>query len=620
MSAADDAALCASLLALGCADLGGACLRSLVQPARTQWLESLRELLPTALPIRRIPCNIPDSRLLGGLDLTATLRANRPIAERGALASADGGVVVIAMAERLSRHTAACLNAVLDCGEIRMQREGVEIHDPARVAVVALDESMSDDEGVPASLLDRLAFLIDLNGFDLRTPLVSQHDPDDIVAARALLPDVNIGADLVAALCGTGMALGAGSARVSLLAVRVARMVAALAGRTEVGTEDAEAAGRLVFAPRATQIPQTKSPPEPAADARPESKTELPPPAPPTPPPPPAADSPPRTEPTPEPPPTAEPPKAADESPSTDHADTAQRDKGDLEDLVLAAAQAAIPPGLLARLRSDAVGRAGAAATGRAGALRKGGTRGRPAGVLAGAPRGQARLNVLETLRCAAPWQKIRGRHSPNDGRVRVEPGDFRVTRYQQRAQTLTIFAIDASGSSALNRLAEAKGAVELLLADCYVRRDQVAVIVFRGRQAEVLLPPTRSLVRAKRNLAGVPGGGGTPIASAIDSALAMALQAQRRGETPMLVLLSDGRANVARNGTGGRDAAQADALQSARRLGRANIRTLFIDTSPRPNDNAAKLASAMHADYIPLPFADSRRLSRVVNAATGRP
>jgi magnesium chelatase subunit D len=613
MSAADDAALCASLLALGCVDLGGACLRSLVQPARTQWLESLRELLPAALPIRRIPCNIPDSRLLGGLDLTATLRANRPIAERGALASADGGVVVIAMAERLSPHTAACLNAVLDCGEIRMQREGVEIHDPARVAVVALDESMSDDEGVPASLLDRLAFLIDLNGFDLRTPLVSQHDPDDIVTARALLPDVNISADLVAALCGTGMALGAGSARVSVLAVRVARMVAALAGRTEVGTEDAEAAGRLVFAPRATQIPQTQ-PPEPAADASPQSQAETPPPVPPTPPPPPSADSPPGTEPAPE------PPKAADESPATDPSDPAERDKGDLEDLVLAAVQAAIPPGLLARLRSDAIGRAGAAAAGRAGALRKGGSRGRPAGVLAGVPRGQARLNVLETLRCAAPWQKIRGRHSPNDGRVRVEPADFRVTRYQQRAQTLTIFAIDASGSSALNRLAEAKGAVELLLADCYVRRDQVAVIVFRGRQAEVLLPPTRSLVRAKRNLAGVPGGGGTPIASAIDSALAMALQAQRRGETPMLVLLSDGRANVARNGAGGRDAAQADALQSARRFGQANIRTLFIDTSPRPNDNAAKLASAMRADYIPLPFADSRELSRVVNAATGRP
>ena len=96
---------------------------------------------------------------------------------------------------------------------------------------------------------------------------------------------------------------------------------------------------------------------------------------------------------------------------------------------------------------------------------------------------------------------------------------DFRMTRFQQRTRTTTIFVVDASGSSALNRLAEAKGAVELLLADCYVRRDQVALLAFRGKEAELLLPPTRSLVRAKRSLAGLPGGGGTPLAAGIDAA-----------------------------------------------------------------------------------------------------
>jgi magnesium chelatase subunit D len=229
------------------------------------------------------------------------------------------------------------------------------------------------------------------------------------------------------------------------------------------------------------------------------------------------------------------------------------------------------------------------------------------------------RLNVMETLRAAAPWQRLRGRMVDGVGRVRIETADFRVTQYRQRAQTLTIFAVDASGSSALNRLAEAKGAVELLLADCYVRRDQVAVVTFRGRAAELLLPPTRSLVRAKRNLAGLPGGGGTPLAAALDCAMLVATQAQRRGETPLLVILTDGRANVARDGSGGRAAAHEDALKAARRMRQAGVAALFVDTSPRPHDLARALAGAMDAEYIPLPYASAQSLSSVVGAATAR-
>ena len=591
MSAAEDAAMAAALFAVDPAGLGGVCLHSLVQPARTQWLEMLRDLLPPGDPVRRIPFNISDDRLLGGLDLTATLAANRPIAERGALAAADGGVVILCMAERLSPHTAACLNAVLDSGAVITQREGLRIADPARLGVVALDESMHE-ERMPASLLDRLAFLLDLNGFDLRTPVTPLHDREQIERARRLLPTVQIEADLVAALCGTGLALGAGSVRVSVLAVRAARALAALGGRRRVGTDDAVAAGRLVFAPRATRVPQPNPSEEPNEPL-------------------------PRTE--------ASPGTDRDDEPRAAAAARGRSRRGggepeeppQPEDVILAAAQAAIPRGLLARLRDEPAVRGGSAPAGRAGALRLGGSRGRPAGIRAGAPRGNARLNVMETLRAAAPWQRLRGRTAGKTSRVLIRPGDFRSTRYQQRSQTLTIFAVDASGSSALNRLAEAKGAVELLLADCYVRRDLVAVITFRGRRAEVLLPPTRSLVRAKRNLAGLPGGGGTPLASAIDCAAQLGGQARRRGETPLLVLLTDGRANVSRDGTGGRDAAQADALQAARRLRRLGIAALCIDTSPRPSAAAAEVAAAMQARYLPLPFADARALSDVVSAAT---
>jgi magnesium chelatase subunit D len=595
VNAAADAALAASVFAVDPAGLGGVCLRSQVQPARTQWLEMLRELLPADAALRRMPFNITDGRLLGGLDLVATLRANRPVAERGVLAATDGGVVVITMAERLTPHTAACVNSVLDSGEVTLQREGVEIHDRARIGIVALDESTDDQERLAASVLDRLALLVDLSGFDLRTPLLRCHDRDEIVAARRLLPQVTLPAEGLTALCATAMALGAGSTRVSLLAARAAMALAVLDGRRIADTEDVTQAARLVLAPRATQLPQSDEPnPEQSAES----------------PPPPEQGA-----------PDAEDRDAAGAAEPNARADASDLTQREIEDIVLEAARAAIPAGLLATLRAAAgtearsTGRAG----GRAGALRSGGARGRPAGVRAGMPQGHARLNLMETLRAAAPWQRLRGRLGSADVRVRVDASDFRVTRYQQRSQTLIIFAVDASGSSALNRLAEAKGAVELLLADCYVRRDQVAVIAFRGRGADLLLPPTRSLVRAKRSLAGLPGGGGTPLASGMQHAMLLATQALRRGETPTLVLLTDGRANVARDGTGGRERAHGDALLVARQLRLLGLSALFIDTSPRPNPQARELSNAMAARYLTLPFAGSQALASVVTAATTR-
>jgi magnesium chelatase subunit D len=200
---------------------------------------------------------------------------------------------------------------------------------------------------------------------------------------------------------------------------------------------------------------------------------------------------------------------------------------------------------------------------------------------------------------------------------VQVRRDDFHVTRYKQRSATTTLFVVDASGSSALNRLAEAKGAVELLLADCYVRRDQVAVLAFRGNGAELLLPPTRSLVRAKRSLAGLPGGGGTPLASGIDAAAALAASIARRGETPIVVLLTDGRGNIARDGTPGRARAGDDVQLAARQFRAANLRALLIDTSPQPQPAARQLAQEMGASYLPLPYAGATALSQAVALAT---
>ena len=126
--------------------LGGVRLRCGAGPEREAWLGALRSLLPASMPWRRLPTHIRDDALLGGLDLAATLAMGKPVAERGLLAQADGGIVIAAMAERMSAALAARLCAALDEG--------------ARIGIVALDEGAADDEAPPPALLDRLALCV----------------------------------------------------------------------------------------------------------------------------------------------------------------------------------------------------------------------------------------------------------------------------------------------------------------------------------------------------------------------------------------------------------------------------------------------------------------------------
>jgi magnesium chelatase subunit D len=164
-----------------------------------------------------------------------------------------------------------------------------------------------------------------------------------------------------------------------------------------------------------------------------------------------------------------------------------------------------------------------------------------------------------------------------------------------------------------MNRLAEAKGAIEFLLGGCYARRESVAVLAFRRQSAEVLLPPTRSLTRVKRSLAGLPGGGGTPLAAGISAAQILSEQELRRRRSPYIVFLSDGQANVGLDGAGGRESASADANRMARRLKGAHLPILFLDTSRRPKADARRLSEEMGALYRPLPFADGKSVSDTV-------
>jgi magnesium chelatase subunit D len=284
--------------------------------------------------------------------------------------------------------------------------------------------------------------------------------------------------------------------------------------------------------------------------------------------------------------------------------------------MLLEAVRAAIPDDLLARLLAAGAAAKGAQGAG-AGSDRRSHRRGRPAGTMRGTAREGARVDLIATLRTAAPWQPLR-RQLPGAAadRVLVRADDIRVKRFRQRAERVVIFVVDASGSTALARLAEAKGAIELMLGQAYVERQQVALIAFRGTGAEILLPPTRSLVMTKRRLAGLPGGGGTPLAGGLRAALELALAARRRGLVPHLAMLTDGRANVALDGSPGRGRAQEDALRLAQAVRYAGVPGLVIDTGNRPSEQARAIAAAMVATHLPLPRADARALSAALDSA----
>lgn len=566
-----DAMLAARLLAVDPAGLGGAVLRGPPGPAREAWLGEFTARMGPQAPIRRAPAGIEDDRLLGGLDLTATLAAGRPVAQAGVIAESDGGALLLPMAERMGEGPARRISGALDRGIVTAEREGLSLSSPARIAVVAFDEGVGDEEGAPAPLQDRCAFWIDLSCAP-RAPAAASSAPYRRAPAAALAEGV------LEALCEAADQLGVGSLRAPLLAVRAARAHAGLLGKAQADLDDAAVAARLVLVPRATQIPQAETLPDPE-----------------TPPPPPEGEAPP------------DPP--ADERPQPQEAPPAE--------LLLEAALASLPPGMLEALAARAR-QAGKGPKAGAGARQASPLHGRPAGVRAGAMHPGARLSLLDTLRAAAPWGRLRT--PPPGAIVAVRREDFRFRRFVKRAEATVIFAVDASGSAAFQRLAEAKGAVELLLAEAYVARTQVAVIAFRGETAELLLAPTRSLTRARRSLAALPGGGGTPLAAALDAALALAMSERTRGRTPSLVLLTDGRANIARSGAQDRAAAAAETQDAAQRLRAEAIACAFIDTGPRPRPENAALAAAMGARYQPLPYPDAARLGALARDLAGAP
>ncbi|MCS6782188.1 MAG: magnesium chelatase ATPase subunit D [Gloeomargarita sp. SKYBB_i_bin120] len=564
--------------------LAGAAIAAKAGSGKSTLVRALAALLPEGTPFVELPLNITEDRLIGGLDLEATLIKGVPVLAAGVLAQAHGGVLYLDNANRLEPSLTATLAEVLSSGVVRVEREGLSTVQPARFVLIATYDPAEGD--LPVTLLDRLGLLAPLlNQGDarLRAEVVRRHfHPCGAVeettllrgmlqAARERLPQVQISDDQTRALLQTALALGVEGNRADLFAVQAALTSAALAGRETVEETDLQLAVRLVLLPRATQVP-TEDTPAPT-------------------------------------PPTAPRPSQASDSHQAEPDDAPATSERPLQELLLEAVQTALPPNLLdlpfAAQRRGRRGSRGQTLNAR---------RGRFVRAVSG---DTGRIALLPTLMAAAPWQRLR--QSQGHTRICVRRDDLRVKRYRDKAGTLYIFAVDASGSMAINRMREAKGAAIHLLQNAYVHRDQVALLAFRGQSAQVLLPPSQSVERARRELDVLPTGGGTPLAAALLTAWQLAHQARQRGIANItLVLMTDGRANVGLQAPAGdRQRLQAEVQRLAQQLQADGVQAIVLDTQVNylSRSEAAQLAQWLGGRYVYLPNARAEQIAQTLTA-----
>ncbi|MBU3582988.1 magnesium chelatase subunit D [Polynucleobacter sp. 15G-AUS-farblos] len=574
-----DANLIAILLAINPKGLKGVTVKSQFGPVREAWFSYLKQLTSSCgMQVLKAPANISAEQLIGALDVEASLQAGSLVMSKGLLERVHGNLLLLPMVERMDLQAIALISQALD--------EKNAFDESTHFGVIAFDESDSVDESISPRLLDRLAFelyLDQLSLVDIKESL--EVNAEDIEEARKLLPSVKCSDEYLEVMTKAGFSLGVSSFRANHFALEVAKTLAALRGLVEVSQDEVIDAARLVYTPskRAYMPPEMDQSEDQANEDQNDQDSD------------------------------SEQEDSQSDPESSDEIKQEQPSEQELEDIIVQAVKASIPPKLL-RQSKDMMraGKSAAHVSGKSGSIQKNFLSGRPLGARKGRPTDGKRLDILKSIRAAIPWQRLRkgvlAHNQANQPHSRIDfrAEDLHIKQYLRRRGTVTIFLVDASGSSATQRLAEAKGALEELLAQCYIRRDEVAMLSMRGAKAEVVLPPTRSLARAKRNLAALPGGGGTPLASGFRAANEMAISLQRKGLTPIIVIMSDGKANVNLQGVGGRGSAHADALTAAKELRLKNHRVLFVDTSPQPEILAQELSGTMAAQYFPLPFTGS--------------
>ncbi len=575
------------------ARLGGIAIGASVGSGKSSLARASVGLFGTRSPFVELPLGSDEEALLGGIDIEATLRTGARTARSGVLARADGGVLYADALNLLPDSVVNILLGALDTGSVQLEREGMSQQIACRFRLIG---TYDPAEGLPRRhLLDRIGLLVMLPGqssaTERRDVLMHHHHPAYdhwhelatldaalIDQARALLPEVVITSEQQYALVDLALRAGVEGHRVDVFACAVACAAAALDLRTSVSSADLDVAARFVVLPRATR---DVLPPEPASTAQ----------QPPPPPPPPAADA----------------------SPPDDDEHEAEQQPAPQEltpptEEVMAALLTELPMSLNdLPFRTIRRGRAGSRGA-------TNGTRGRHIRSTAGDPR-RARIDVPSTLRAAAPWQPLRHKNALTARRILLRVDDVRVKEFRSKAGVLFCFVVDASGSMALNRMRQAKGAVQTLLQQAYVHRDRVALLAFRGVQCDVLLPASQSVELARRALDILPTGGTTPLAAALLGTIEVAKQARGKGIQQCVALfLTDGRGNV---GLQAGVAIEAEISTLAAAVAAAGIKSVVIDTQRNylSRGEGRVLAEKLAGEYIYLPNASGADIAQTAVA-----
>src|ERR1700680_3743596 len=532
-----------------------------------------------------LPINSSEDRVVGTIDIEAALRAGAKRFEPGVLAEANRNILYVDEVNLLDDHLVDVLLDAAAMGVNVVEREGVSFAHPSRFILVG---TMNPEEGeLRPQLLDRFGLCVDVEG--IRDPdqrvLIAERDAafkrgDHEFANEFAAADHNLSralaeaivavkkvrnnssqARLISSICVEAEVLGH---RADVVIDHAARALAAYRRHASPSRGDVYDAATLALAHRARQPlrrdqDETTSPEqgdEQEASKPSESDTGEPQ----------ASDS--------------ESPAEASADQSATAADSGQQSAGSDQGMTTGGSSGnesspdATETFNVRRLdlpRQRRVRKQG----GKRAASQTPDRRGR---FVRSEPRATLDdLAIDATVRAAVPLQKDRGR-LPGE-RLKLEREDLRQKVRERKIGNLIVFVVDASASmDAEQRMAATKGAILSLLQDAYVRRDRVAVVIFKNRTAEVVLGPTQSVSLARRRLEKLSVGGTTPLTHGLMAGYKVVKTELLRDPTirPLLVLISDGRGNISMF----KEEPIVEAQKVAAMIEAENIDALVIDSA----------------------------------------